>query len=305
MARNGWTADEYKQMLQALLPPGIAWTRSPTATLTDVLDSLSQELARIDARGFDLLVQRDPSTATEDELLSEHEDDLDLPEMDMIATNLESQRQTWAHNKHVLLGELHKSYWIERAAQYGFEIKEINEYDAQHWFDYRAPGQEYYNIFDWQVVLRFHEKTNIIYARAGQVRCGDPLVRIPFANRLEKFLDKWKPGHTRAMIRIYPGGPEYSSAFSPAFNRWDLYVDLGDSLSFARQGGYNRGFDAGYDIELDGPFNGYHFSEAFKTQKGGGYDGGYTEGFSRILTPKWDMHGGFERDAFADGFSIP
>jgi uncharacterized protein YmfQ (DUF2313 family) len=44
------TAAEYREQLKALLPPGQAFPRDPGTTLHDLLDGMSIELARVDAR---------------------------------------------------------------------------------------------------------------------------------------------------------------------------------------------------------------------------------------------------------------
>ena len=59
------TSDDYLSQLQALLPPGPAWTRDPDATLTRLLHAYADELARVDARAADLTREADPREALE------------------------------------------------------------------------------------------------------------------------------------------------------------------------------------------------------------------------------------------------
>lgn len=61
----------YARLMQALLPPGKAWTREPDATLTKALTGASREFARVQSRADALLAELQPSQAVE--LLAEHE----------------------------------------------------------------------------------------------------------------------------------------------------------------------------------------------------------------------------------------
>jgi uncharacterized protein YmfQ (DUF2313 family) len=63
-------------MLWALLPPGRLWLRDPDSELDRFLLASADELARIDARGQDLIRESDPQQASE--LLPEFEAMLDL-----------------------------------------------------------------------------------------------------------------------------------------------------------------------------------------------------------------------------------
>lgn len=57
--------DDYLQQLQQLLPYGPAWTDDPDAAITKLLTGLSQELARVDARAWQLIDEADPRTTHE------------------------------------------------------------------------------------------------------------------------------------------------------------------------------------------------------------------------------------------------
>jgi len=65
------SVDKYTAALQALLPPGKAWTRDPGAEVTRLLQGFAAEFARIEQRGADLVDQTDPRTVSE--LLTEWE----------------------------------------------------------------------------------------------------------------------------------------------------------------------------------------------------------------------------------------
>ena len=72
------TVDHYTIQLQQLLPPGSVITREQEATLTKILRAIATELARVDTRGEELIVERDPSRA--DETLEDWEEALGLPD---------------------------------------------------------------------------------------------------------------------------------------------------------------------------------------------------------------------------------
>ena len=67
----------YTQILQALLPQGRIWPRDSEATLTNLLQSWADEMARVDGRADDLMDEVDPSTTLE--MLSDFERVCGLP----------------------------------------------------------------------------------------------------------------------------------------------------------------------------------------------------------------------------------
>jgi len=69
------TAAQYAAALAALLPPGKAWRTNGVLSL--LLLAAGDEMARVDARGEDLLREADPRTA--DEILPDFERVLGLP----------------------------------------------------------------------------------------------------------------------------------------------------------------------------------------------------------------------------------
>lgn len=70
-------ADAYRRALQALLPPGSIWRRDLNGILAELLLAAGDEMARVDARGVDLLNEADPRTTKE--LLPDFERVLGLP----------------------------------------------------------------------------------------------------------------------------------------------------------------------------------------------------------------------------------
>lgn len=82
--------DRYRNLLLALMPPGIAISRSLESNFADLLERVAVEFARIDERAADLRREGVPSTA--DEMISEWEEILGLPEECFAPTTLAERR---------------------------------------------------------------------------------------------------------------------------------------------------------------------------------------------------------------------
>lgn len=118
---------EYLTMLQAFLPRGLAWTRSPDAYLTSSLYAAAEELARIDATAHLLMDETNPATAVDG--LEDWERVLGLPDGCLPVTqDLDDRRFAVLH----LLtdpGHSDVAYWYELAAELGYPDVVIEE----HW----------------------------------------------------------------------------------------------------------------------------------------------------------------------------
>lgn len=120
------TALDYRQQLQELLPPGAAWPRDPDAVLTQLLDGLAEEYARVDAFIAGLVEQMLPDSTTD--LLPEWETIAGLP-----GTCSAEVRSTPAARRVDLLSKLAATggqsapYYIEVSGFYGVPIT-VEEY---------------------------------------------------------------------------------------------------------------------------------------------------------------------------------
>lgn len=65
------SADDFTRQMQALLPPGKAWSRSQSSLITKALQGAAPEFARVQGRGDDILREMNPGEAVE--MLPEHE----------------------------------------------------------------------------------------------------------------------------------------------------------------------------------------------------------------------------------------
>jgi len=186
------TADDYKQLLKSLLPPGEAFPRDVGTNLDDLLAALAEEWARIDARGDQLIVDGLPATSSE--LLSDWERVLGLP--DKCAGTLETTmqgRRNAAVSKLTSTGGQSKAYFIAVAKALGYEIT-ISEFRP-----FRAglsqAGDPLTNG-DWVYTWRVNApETTIIDFRAGRSSAGEPL-RTWGNDTLECKINQLKPAHT-------------------------------------------------------------------------------------------------------------
>lgn len=214
----GYTADQYREQLKALLPPGRAFPRERGTTLDSLLDAMAQELARIDARAERLTTEAIPSTTSE--LLADWERVAGLPDncSGLLAETQQGRRNDLV-SKLVAQGGQSKAYFIELAAALGFEItiEEFRPFQAgfSHAGDTLTNGDW---IFTWRV--RAPEVT-VIPFRAGQSAAGEPLA-VWGNDGLECRIRKYKPAHTNV---IFAYGPNGSLLLLPEGDEWFLLPD--------------------------------------------------------------------------------
>lgn len=190
------TAAEYREQLKALLPPGQAFPRDPGTALHDMLDGMSLELARLDARSEVLPVEANPSTTSE--LLSDWERIAGLP--DKCSGTLE---QTLQGRRKVLLTKLTSTggqspaYFIELAASLGYTVT-ISEYRPFR-AGWSSAGDALTNgawVFTWLIRAPGVSVTDF---RAGLSAAGERL-RTWGNDTLECKLNQLKPAHTIAIF---------------------------------------------------------------------------------------------------------
>jgi len=185
------TAEQYRQALQSLLPPGPAFTREPNALLTKLLDALAQELYRADLRAAQLIDEAFPDTTTE--LLPDWERVAGLPDAcgEIAGTIQERRRDLLA--KLTARGGQSRQYFIDLAAQLGFTIT-ISEFRPFR-VGMNAVGEPLYGA-DWWFVWQVNaSETTYTYFRTGASSIGEPL-RTWGNHRLECVVDQLKPAHT-------------------------------------------------------------------------------------------------------------
>ncbi|MBK5075080.1 YmfQ family protein [Budviciaceae bacterium CWB-B4] len=187
-----YSASDYTDALQALMPTGLVWPRQIDSVQTAVLRALAQSFQRNDEDAADLIIGAFPATATT--LLAEWESTLGLPDLCSIGEiNSVPQRQRNVVDRLTATGGQSKNYFIQVAATLGYTIT-ITEFrqacvgmsvcgDALN-------GEEW--PFTWLVTA---PETTVLYAQSGISYCGDPL-RSWGNQQLECRLTAISPSHT-------------------------------------------------------------------------------------------------------------
>jgi len=272
------TAKEYLKSLQSLLPRGKAWNRDEDYQLYNFLYGQAEEFSRVDTRSEDL--QKERSTLTTNELLTDHENDLGLPDSCSNEDETIQERRNNVNSKFVQLGQQNTQYFIDVAEAMGWTIT-ITEFSpfisgASSSGDSCGDSEV---IFYWLVTVDL-STSNIIYFTSGNSQSGDLLQQINYIDYLLCKLNQLKPAHTKIIYNYM--GSEFNEAFSSAFDSVPSGSD--DYLS----GAFNQSFGLGFDVHLGGSFDSDSFSSDF-SQPGYGVN----------------LGGGFDSDSFSSDFSQP
>lgn len=115
------TAEDYLAQLMALAPQGAAWSRESGSTLRALFEGLADELARVDGRAEDLLVQTDPRIVTE--MLEDWERAYGLPDGCVVAAPTEPGRRLALHQRVASVGGQSGAYFVGLSALLGYEAE--------------------------------------------------------------------------------------------------------------------------------------------------------------------------------------
>ena len=192
----GLTNEDYLRQLQALLPPGPAWPKDEQSSLTRLLHGLSDELARIDGRAWQLIEEADPRTTAE--LFLDWERVAGLPDACAEAFGGEqtmAQRQLALIGKLVTLGGQSAAYYIGVAAALGYAITitEFKAHTVNDDVDCLLHGLEW--NFAWQVSAALNNTTEFsvdMTAEDSLAAWGNAL--------LECVTNRLKPAHTAVIF---------------------------------------------------------------------------------------------------------
>jgi uncharacterized protein YmfQ (DUF2313 family) len=175
----GLTVDAYARQLKQLLPRGLLWRLDSDSWLSRLLLSVAEELARIDARGLDLVNEWDPSTA--EECLEDWERVLGLPDTCAPLADTVAGREAVAARKYVYQGGQSAAFFVALAASLGYTATVV-ETTA--------------NMWRMDVVL----DAGLTTFRAGSSRAGDRLSSWTAATDLECAVNRAKPAHTYVLF---------------------------------------------------------------------------------------------------------
>ncbi|WP_458368707.1 YmfQ family protein [Pseudomonas mandelii] len=190
------TAAEYREQLKALLPPGQAFPRDPGTTLHDLLDGMSIELARVDARGSVLPQEANPSTSAE--MLADWERVAGLPDKcsGVLEETLQGRRNALL-TKLTSTGGQSAAYFIELAASLGYVV--TIEVFRPFRVGRSRVGDALTNgpwAFTWLVRA---PEVSVTSFRVGRSAVGERL-RTWGNDTLECKLNQLKPAHTLAIF---------------------------------------------------------------------------------------------------------
>lgn len=186
-------ADQYREALQAHLPPGLAFTRDPGAVLTALLDGFAQEFARNEGRGLQLLDETDPRTTSE--LLADWERVANLPDPCVTTMQSIAQRQAALLARIIDAGGQSRQHFIDTAAALGITVT-ITEFAAQTVnSDVTSP------IYDsrWRFAWQANAPLNTVVILDVNGSAADALAS--WSNEaLECRLRRLKPAHTEVLF---------------------------------------------------------------------------------------------------------
>lgn len=109
---------KYRELLTDLLPSGRLWDVINQPTLSDLLESIAVELARVDGRVADALFEADPRQATE--LLEDWERLVGLPDECTPEDVTTAERRNQVVQKLTSVGGISGAYYEFLTAQLGF-----------------------------------------------------------------------------------------------------------------------------------------------------------------------------------------
>lgn len=234
------TAAEYREQLKQLLPPGQAFPRDPGTTLHDLLDGMSIELARVDARSFALPVEANPSTTFE--LLSDWERVTGLP--DRCSGALE---ETIQGRRNAVLAKLSSTggqsaaYFIGVAAALGYQVT-ITEF-----YPFRVGRSRVGDALTngaWQFAWQINApETTAVPFRVGLSAVGEAL-RTWGAGSLECKIRQLAPAHT-VPIFAYAGSSLDLLFDSGTYLLKQQTSSFGALITFTRAGAGGRWNAAG------------------------------------------------------------
>ncbi|EGJ49059.1 YmfQ family protein [Desulfocurvibacter africanus] len=190
-------AQDYRDSLQALTPPGLALPADADSTWGRLLEALAQEPARVDARALRLLVEADPRQVME--LLQDWERTLDLPdECNPSGTTLQERRAAVVSRLTVEGGQsLPYFNGLAQLLGYSVSIEEFRPFitGLNCCGDVLNGGHEVRHV--WRVTVH---GPRVTYFRTGESATGERLLSIAAAEDLACILRRLAPAHTEAVI---------------------------------------------------------------------------------------------------------
>lgn len=186
---------DYLRQLQALLPLGPAWPKDDDALLTRLLAGLSNEIARVDGRAWQIVEEADPRTVAE--LFSNWERVAGLPDACAVAfggTQTVAQRRAALVGRLTTMGGQSPGYYMALAASIGYVIS-ITEFRA-----HTVEDDVNYALYDsaWNFAWQVNVALNTINEITVDMTVEEPLAIWGNA-LLECVINRLKPAHTTTL----------------------------------------------------------------------------------------------------------
>jgi uncharacterized protein YmfQ (DUF2313 family) len=191
------TVEDFIRQAQALLPHGPAWTRSPAARLTMLLEVFA--VCYYEASGRADMLVKEANPLTTDEMLTDWERLTGLPDTyEYIPADARTREDRRSDVVTLLTSNLAATLAVIKAylRHYGYSAL-IRESEDQH-----------------DTLILVVDRERVLYARCGIARCGDRLSRILYDTELEHKLNRIKPAHV-TFVYEYPDPTDPSNPTDP------------------------------------------------------------------------------------------
>lgn len=202
MADALYTIDDYQAALQALLPPGRAWSRDPDAVQNQVLAGLAPSYVRLDARAQTLLVDAFPGSTVE--LLPEWEASLGLPDLCEGPDLVIQQRRQQVINRLVNTGGQSKGYFLDVLTRLGFTGQTITEFTPFK-ADVSAGDTPVYDE-SWAFAWQLNVPGLRVFEFSADISTGDEPLLVIADDVIVCTIDALKPAHTLVIYTTDAGG---------------------------------------------------------------------------------------------------
>lgn len=187
--------DRYTGQLAALLPTGLAWPRAPDTVLQKLLTAWANEMALVDARANELILEANPTEALS--LLADWARVTDVPDVCLPVDNTVAAIRAAVLTTLASAARPTPAYFIELAAAIGFAIT-ITEFRVTSVDDdVDAPILTEAWAHAWQV-------NTVLNGGLSQLTVDDtvdtPLESWSSNAALECVINRAKPAHTKAIF---------------------------------------------------------------------------------------------------------
>ncbi|UHG95291.1 YmfQ family protein [Pseudomonas sp. 7-41] len=190
-------ATQYQTQLRTLLPAGPAWDPELVPELEKILLGVSQELARIDVRAFDLINEMDPLGVNE--LVPEWERVMGLPDPCMGDSPAFEDRRLAVRQRLVAVGGQSRAYFIDIAIRQGYPSAGITERRAPR-FGRSRFGAAHFGTWAAQFMWTLNSgPRRRLGRRFGASFWGERFGANP-SGALECVIRRSSPGHTLEFI---------------------------------------------------------------------------------------------------------